>query len=243
VDTPAAAVESLLAAPPHVFQHLRSLRLDHVASITDAAVSSLLRAASGSLEALSLHHVAVTDASLEALRQTDTSRLQSLSLRGLRDVTSGGLEALFTPGLDGLHSPPALRRLELASLHEETVTDDVVGAAAAASAPEGLGSGAGFVRLDVGGSSSLTDLSMEHVARHCAGSLQELDVGYCHRISDKGLGYLVSVAGRQLRTISLWGCAQITDNFLDGHARAGPGSGLDVEGVWMRKSGPALQPP
>lgn len=54
-------------------------------------------------------------------------------------------------------------------------------------------------------------------------------------MSDKGLGYLVSKVGRQLSKIHVWGCAQITDDFLDGHDRTD--GGLEIVGVWMKKFG------
>ena len=74
------------------------------------------------------------------------------------------------------------------------------------------------------------------LAATCKSSLEELDVGFCAGVSDKGLGYLVSKVARQLSKIHVWGCAQITEDFLDGHDRLDEG-GLEIVGVWMKKSG------
>lgn len=69
-----------------------------------------------------------------------------------------------------------------------------------------------------------------------ANTLTDLNVSYCPLISDGGLGYLVSKTGQQLAKIEVWGCAQLTDEFFDGHCRANDRS-LEIVGAWMRKSG------
>jgi hypothetical protein len=70
------------------------------------------------------------------------------------------------------------------------------------------------------------------LAATCGSSLQELDVSFCGTITDKGLGYLSSKC-IHLKKVHIWGLAQLTDEFLDGH----DGEGLELVGVWMKKSG------
>jgi DNA repair protein RAD7 len=93
----------------------------------------------------------------------------------------------------------------------------------------------GLVHVNIAGS-SVTDKSMEMLAVCCKSSLEELDVSSCTSISDKGLGYLVSKLGGQFSKIHVWGMAQLTEEFLDGHDRVEEG-GLEICGVWMKKSG------
>ena len=73
----------------------------------------------------------------------------------------------------------------------------------------------------------------------CQQRLQELNISFCPKISDKGLGYLVSKIHDQFHKLSIWGCAQITDEFLDGHDRVHKKSddddGLDIIGTWMKR--------
>jgi hypothetical protein len=70
------------------------------------------------------------------------------------------------------------------------------------------------------------------LAATCGSSLQELDVSFCGSVTDKGLGYLSSKA-HHLKKVHIWGLAQLTDEFLDGHDL----EGLELVGVWMKRSG------
>jgi hypothetical protein len=47
---------------------------------------------------------------------------------------------------------------------------------------------------------------------------------------------LTSKMGYQFKKVHIWGLAQITEEFLDGHDRVEQG-GLEILGVWMKKSG------
>lgn len=98
---------------------------------------------------------------------------------------------------------------------------------------ETLSTMGGLVHVGIHGS-SCTDRTMESLAATSAKTLKELDVSFCPHISDKGLGYLVSKA-YQLSTIHIWGCAQITDEFLDGHSRR-EDSSFEVIGAWMKQN-------
>jgi hypothetical protein len=75
---------------------------------------------------------------------------------------------------------------------------------------------------------------MEHLAAYCSSTLRELRINFCPLVSDKGLGYLVEKCGNQFVFLDIWGDAQISDTFLDGHDRIG--QGLVIEGAWMKHS-------
>jgi hypothetical protein len=64
-------------------------------------------------------------------------------------------------------------------------------------------------------------------------TLQEINVSYCPMITDLGLGYLISKVGRQLRTIQVWSCAQLRDDFFDSHNHV-RGHALGVVRAWMK---------
>mmetsp|Transcript_16489 Transcript_16489/g.27932 ORF Transcript_16489/g.27932 Transcript_16489/m.27932 type:complete len:89 (+) Transcript_16489:486-752(+) len=86
---------------------------------------------------------------------------------------------------------------------------------------------------------------MESLAAMAANSIQELDVSFSPHITDKGLGYLVSKASHQFTKLHIWGCAQITEEFLDGHSRVNnndddtntitTNSRFEIIGTWMKK--------
>jgi len=93
----------------------------------------------------------------------------------------------------------------------------------------------GLTHLNIQGASLITDTAMESIAATCACSLQEMNVSFCTRISDQGLGYLVDQCTAQLTRIHVYGNAQLTEEFLDGNRRAAD-STFEITGVWMKKS-------
>ena len=100
-----------------------------------------------------------------------------------------------------------------------------------------LGSG-GLVSLNVQGSTLLTDVAMEYLASNKSPTyrtLEDLNISFCPNVSNKGLGYLIDNCKSQLRTIQVWGNAQLTDDVFDGHQRSADPS-LEVEGIWMKKA-------
>lgn len=235
-------------------QNLKSLRLRQIEGLDDDAVSIMLNA-TRCLEAIDLgDNPLLTDSTLSAVRKSNKSgALRALQLSGLKNLSSAGLEVLFTPDIPGLPSPPKLKKLNLSSCGEDAVSDDILELAAKASSMKaanndtlhrkelpppvsgGTSSLGGLVDLNVSGS-SITDKSMENLAASCSSSIVEIDLSFCPHVSDKGLGFLVSKVGYQLAKINIWGNAQISDLFLDGHGRVDEG-GLEIIGAWMKQSG------
>ncbi|KAL7431208.1 hypothetical protein ACHAXM_002561 [Skeletonema potamos] len=245
-----------LGAASDALRNLKSLKLKAIEAVDDEVVAIILNSIDeSSLEGIDLScNAQLTDDVLSSIRRHGTN-LRSLQLSGLRNLSAIALEAFFTP-IDDMPSPPMLRKLDLSNCSQDEITDAVVMLAAKASSfrsladainnetsssvnPENLVSeitnSLGLVHVNVSGA-CLSDKSMEMLAATCKSSLEELDIGFCAGVSDKGLGYLVSKVGRQLSKIHVWGCAQITEEFLDGHDRVDEG-GLEIVGVWMKKSG------
>jgi hypothetical protein len=166
---------------------------------------------------------------------------------GLKELTAAGLETLFTYDLPGLPPPPKLKVLKLASCDHQVVTDEIMELVTASASAKKITTeaipynaasfgGGGIVQLDLQGSTLVTDATLEHLAETSANTLQELYVSYCPLISDKGLGYLVSKVGAQFTKIECWGCAQLSDEFFDGHSLVQDGT-LQIVSAWMKKSG------
>lgn len=241
----------LLLQSSDALRHLKNISLRHVESLDDMTLFSFLEATQGNLEGIDLSHdIHLTDDALSSIRCCNSKgKLRSLQLSRIKNFTAAGLEAFFTFGIDGLRNPPTLRTLDLSDCCYESVNETVVNLAIAASAvkqsaSEGAGKKnhhnsselsalGGLVSLDVSGS-SVTDKNMEDLAAYCSSTLRELRINFCPLVSDKGLGYLVEKCGNQFVFLDIWGDAQISDNFLDGHDRIG--QGLVIEGAWMKHS-------
>lgn len=65
----------------------------------------------------------------------------------------------------------------------------------------------------------LTDAPLVALARHAASTLTALDVSMSRGVTDAGLG-CVADACTALRTLTVWGCTQLTGLFFNGHKRA-----------------------
>ena len=241
-----------LGASSDALRSLKSLRLKEMDAVDDEVVSIVLNSINGGLlEGIDLsNNVQLTDEILSSIRRCNVNgSLRALQLSGLKNLTAIGLEAFWTP-IDDMPSPPMLRKLDLSQCCFEEVNDAVITLAAKAASfkrsvtdagigddnpnPESLISEVGMqglVHVNIGGS-SVTDKSMEVLASTSSSSLEELDVSFAVNVSDKGLGYLVSKVSHQFTKLHVWGLAQITEDFLDGH----DSQGLEIQGVWMKKS-------
>lgn len=228
---------------------IRNLSIQRLANLNDDIVEKLLAIVGPTLEGLDLsqdYHL--TDRTLGAIRQYCPG-VHSLTLSGLRLLTAEGLEALFTT-VENMAEPPMLRRLILNQCDHEAVTDQVVMLAAKASTrhraavhnsdkQSGSSSSSslllgGLKHLDIQGSNVVTDEGMEELVSYCAGTLEELNISFCPKISSQGLGYLVDQTGPQLSRLLVWGLAQLGEEFWDGHKRANDPT-FEISGAWMRK--------
>jgi hypothetical protein len=254
-------------------RNLKSLTLKRVTNLQDDLVIALLQG-SPYLEHVDLSdNLELTDATLGALRPESCS-LRSLHLANLKRLTNLGLETLFTPGLHAMGPPPQLKVLNLSHLDVDAVTDRVMElvlqnasrkpysgadgsinsktnmATLSSNANHGLSLLGGMVRLELQGA-AITDGTLEQIAATSANTLEYLQVSFCPHMTDQGLGYLVDSVGTQLQEVQIWGCAQITERFWNGHARAVVVEGnkpsveghnigtvpLQITGAWMKRSG------
>lgn len=225
---------------------LERLKLCRMGGLTDDIVTTLLALTindgTSHLQALDLsNNYDLTDGTLEGIRLYTSRSLRNLSLCGLGQLSTDALEALFTP-VEGTAPPPRLKVLDLSHLDHEAVTDTVLQTALVAAADvredakaTKYTTGGGMARLFVSGARALTDASLEHLVKYSKTSLEELNVSYCVGLGDQGMGYLIDHCGSQLRSVELWGLAQLTDVFLEGHGRANDPT-LVLTGIWMKKS-------
>lgn len=247
-DIPLTKSCLLRLATSKAASNLRSLSLVQVDEVDDDIIQSFLKSCGEKLEGLHLKHLRrISDVTLSNIRLHNTKNsLRSLSLSGLAQLTSAGLETLFTGEIEGMPNAPMLRELDLSESKSGTVTDEVITSAAKASSmkysgsKEGVSNLGGLVFLNINGANNCTDKSLEVIAATCYSSLVELDASFCSLISDQGLGFLVSKVRDQFEVLHLWGCAQITDSFLDGHRRVRKGNTdsaepLNIVGTWMKR--------
>ena len=55
------------------------------------------------------------------------------------------------------------------------------------------------------------------LAKHCASTLESVDISWCRGVSDDGAGLLADTCTR-LHTLTIWGCSQLTQRFFHGHS-------------------------
>ena len=211
-----------------------------IEGLDDSFIAKFLKISGSNLEGLDLsHNYSLSDLVLSAIR-TYCPQLRALSLSEVKHLTPSGLEAFFTH-VPGMAPPPMLTTLNLACCDHEAVTDELVHLITQAATKKRDGSVdqlallGGLVQLNIQGSSLVTDTTMEYLAATCATSLQYINLSFCPRISDKGLGYLIDTVLSQLSKVEIWGCAQLTDEFFDGHSRVDDRN-LKIVGTWMKKN-------
>ena len=253
-DLPLSKEALLLLSSSKALNHLKNISLKQIEALDDEALSLILSATNFNLSGIHIqNNINLTDESLSCIRRCNgEGNLRALQLSGLKNLSSAGLEAFFTYDIPELPTPPSLRMLDLSACNDASINDIVIGLAIDASSfrrPTSTGlesTGSGEIQpflSTIGGlvfanisNSSITDKTLEKLAAQCQSSLQELNVSFSSQLSDKGVGYLVSKLGNQFSKLSIWGNAQITDEFLDGHNRVDDG-GLEIEGAWMKQSG------
>ena len=249
--------------------NLRQLKLSRVGGVDDELIQSILSSMSNnSLQSLILNDLDnVTDISLIQIRNCNANdTLRVLHLSSLKDITEIGLELLFTNDLDERRedvgfdmssispSPPKLTRLDLSNNSNNVVTDNIMSLVLQTYGTTDTtttttnssyynnyktSNTIGLTYLNMSNTTSITDTTMENLSHTCPTTLQEINLSFCPKVTDKGLGYLVSKIGNQLNKLSIWGCAQLTDAFLDGHdrvlKRGDDDDGLDIVGSWMKR--------
>ncbi|KAK9811364.1 hypothetical protein WJX72_002569 [[Myrmecia] bisecta] len=215
-----AAIERLPALCPH----LRELDLDECRGISAASLQRIFTARLASLSSLCLngiaevsdqllteaalsvplrqlsicHCPAVTDAGLRGLA-AGRPQLEGLALDDVGKVTGAGLEALAE----------SCRSLQVLSLKRcQRVTDASIAAVASRGA---------LRTLRVNSVPHVGLATIKALAKHCRDHLEELDVSWCRNVPSAALGMLADSCPL-LQTLHVWGCSQVTRQFLHGHS-------------------------
>ncbi|KAK9839587.1 hypothetical protein WJX84_000432, partial [Apatococcus fuscideae] len=177
---------------------LERLTLDGIAEVSDSLLTQAALALPA-LQALSVRNCpGVSDEGVRGVAAA-LPRLQDLALDDDRAVTAAGISALAQgcPNLQGL----SIRRCQ-------KVTDLAVAAVA---------SNGRLQRLSVNNVPSIGKLTLVALQAHCREHLEELDVSWCRGIPAKALGLLADSCPNLTR-LQVWGCSQVTPDFLYGHS-------------------------
>lgn len=217
-------LESLVSRP-ETFAKAKSVSLKRLRGLDDSILAQLVQHSRQTLEVLDIsENYDLTDKSLEEICNHGLRNLQSLNLSGNKQLTMEGLLALFHTVKGQALSPPNLTTLELANLHHMAVSDSVLDLVTATSSQLRV--------LNIQGSSVVSDEGLEYLTNRSRYSLEKLNVSYCVKLTDQGLGYLVDCCSG-LQRLEIWGSAQLTSAFLDGHSRANDAS-LKIVGTWIK---------
>ena len=229
--------------------NLENINITNDIHLTDETLSSIRRCNSkGRLKSLKLGGIKnFSAAGLEAFFTFGIEGLPQPPVLRVLDLSHGDFDAVNEVVVGLAIRASALKQtaeiVDWDTLQSQTTngtTAKVTTAARTSKArnSELLSALGGLASLDISGS-SVTDKNMEELSIFCNSTLTELKINFCPHVSDSGLGYLVSKCGNQLTTLEIWGNAQISDVFLDGHDRVlgtGSGRGLAIEGAWMKQS-------
>jgi len=179
-------------------KNLRELRLDAVSDVDDGFLAKLGQ--SVPLSRLSINQCTkVTDEGIAELAKACGASLEALSCDDVSKIGDGALKELS-------EHCPSLRELRLQRCHR--LTD------------AGLALVAANGRLEVLSAAdvpSFGGLSMKMLADKCYDTLLEIDISWCHSVTDNMLGLLADSC-RRLTTVKAWGCSSITKKFVEGHS-------------------------
>jgi hypothetical protein len=233
---------------------IEGINLAHNLELTDDILAPIRKCnRNGTLQSLVLTGVKnLTAVGLEALFTRDLAGLPNPPTLRRLDVGECGEETVNDAVVE-LAVSLASRKVDATESGEAKGNEDIMAGSMAAdsdgedegdggeikdvlsSSITAPGGGGGMVYLNLNGAIHLTDKSLENIATHCATSLHELDLSFCPHVSDQGLGYLVSQVHDQMQKLCIWGCAQLSDTFHDGHRRV-MDSSFEVEGAWMKRA-------
>lgn len=187
--------EALAAAIPQLKQ-LTTLDISLIPEVDDAVLVSVARAPA--LREVSVERCAVTDSAVAALAAS-APLLTGLKLDDVAKLTDVGLDAVAG----------ACRELKALSVRGCSKLSD--------EALSRVASRGSLVSLDVSCCDKAGPRMLAALALCCRETLEELDVSFCRRVSNKGLGLVADKCVR-LRRLVVYGCTQITTTFFAGHS-------------------------
>eukprot|EP00198_Chlamydomonas_reinhardtii_P013477 XP_001702814.1 predicted protein [Chlamydomonas reinhardtii] len=218
-DCRGLGAEALAAALPRL-QQLRSVRLDLIPEVDDAVLVALATRLPHLAE-LSLRCCqAVSDAGLRALAAS--ARGPHLELLRIDEcggrVTDAGLAALASQ----CRALKVFSARRCAKLGDEALAE--------------LLRAGSVTHLCLSGVAGVGPAVADALAACCRESLEELDVSFCRKLPDRGLGLVLERCGK-LRRLSVFGCSQLSAASLYGHSNAG----LVIEGIHTKVVKQSLQ--
>ncbi|WVF71311.1 hypothetical protein IAT40_006114 [Kwoniella sp. CBS 6097] len=182
----------------HPLKKLKSLDLSFPGStLSDESIIDLLAATGNTIEVLNLSdNPELTDAILPAIAK-HCPRLQSLSLRGLVELTDGGVAAFF--GSMQAQGRPGLTHIDFEKGHD--LQDKALRALI-------NHSGKTIEKLSLLGWRSVSKEKLNDLAG--CGQLKEVDLGWCRHVTDFTIKDILENCGN-MEVIRVWGCNQLTD--------------------------------
>ena len=206
-------------------QHLKRLSLSGCRGASDVIVEMVVGACGASLEELDLSHLPDSGFSAEPVhcRIGDTSlqciaakcaNLRILRLQNCDTITDLGVQALAAGVCKQLTHLDFTR---CKSLSDDALEPLITNCRALSHLSLNAASSVEFDAETGESTHGITDRSLVALRKHAATRLRELDLSWCRGVTDDGLGHLVDHA-YELEALSLRGCAQITEMFLNGHS-------------------------
>jgi len=181
------------------------------------------------MKKLDLSGLKLSDDQMLKILQSNGGTLTNLVVNGCEKLTNKSIGAigehcrsLLRLGVEELYgvTPDAITNLfasanyvsglEEVSLNRTYANDDTVVALAVAC-------GSSLRKLGMHSLSEITDMSLVALTKFSSSNLQEIELSFCRKFTDDGLGQLVDSCPR-IRRLDLWGCTQVTDRFYDGHS-------------------------
>ncbi|CAM8973003.1 unnamed protein product [Rhodiola kirilowii] len=178
---------------------LEVLSLAGIHRVTDGFLGPIARVCGSNMKELRLADCGnLTDNSIKRLGAT-CPNLTFLDLSNLDKLSDVSLQYLA-------HGCQSIRHLKL---HRNPFSDEALGAFLKMS-------GQSLTELSLNGISKVGPCTASSIARYTR-DLQILDLSWCRSISNEMLGLIVDSC-RSLKLLKLFGCTQITEVFLKGHA-------------------------
>ena len=190
-------------APLGRLRKLHTLSLSGLCLLDDAAVAAAVAGSAASLESVELRGCSLlTDAAALGVARSCV-KLRELNLSGCELVTDEAIVELARSTY-GLHALHLKRCVQLSDAAVQAVAEG----------------GRGTLRtLSLNNVPALSDLSLQALASSCATSLEEIDISWCRGVTDDGVGLLADSCPH-LRSLTLWGCSQLTQRFFSRHSNA-----------------------
>ncbi|RZC51477.1 hypothetical protein C5167_019905 [Papaver somniferum] len=195
-------IDMMLSLPAlQKFEFLEVLSIADIETVSDDFVSKFVTVCGWNLKELNFSDCRkLTDKSLKAVGE-HCSALQTLHLANLRKLTDSSLGYLAN----------GCQLIQTLTLRDNSISDEGVAAFLEASGEPLTEISLNKVKKVVGNHTALS------LARCCSKNLLSLDLSWCRGLNNSALGLIVDSCSN-LRILKLFGCTQITSEFVTGHS-------------------------